>query len=86
MVIGAKPRGPHDAVLATRITRCMMTPLPEEGVILRDRLLRRRIFHYDTKAPRDDIASNGIEVPFEVPLVRDMDMEDVMVEYTYRTN
>eukprot|EP00959_Pyramimonas_sp_CCMP1952_P124216 2597291-Pyramimonas_sp.AAC.1 len=28
---------------------------------------------------------NRLEVPFEFPLVRDVDMEDVVVEYTYRT-
>eukprot|EP00959_Pyramimonas_sp_CCMP1952_P434773 9103806-Pyramimonas_sp.AAC.1 len=33
----------------------------------------------------EDLARNNLDVPFDVPLVRDMDMLDVVVEYTYRT-
>eukprot|EP00959_Pyramimonas_sp_CCMP1952_P465037 9487612-Pyramimonas_sp.AAC.1 len=32
------------------------------------------------------MSRDSLEVPFEVPLVRDMDIEDAVVEYTYRTN
>eukprot|EP00959_Pyramimonas_sp_CCMP1952_P244335 5107494-Pyramimonas_sp.AAC.1 len=78
MLIGSQPRGPYDATLATRTVRCTTTPPHEEDVIPRDRLLRRRTFDYNTKVMMESLARNGLEVPFDVPLARDMDVTDVV--------